>query len=102
MAANTLDQATIDSALGPLHDDWSGTPDGLHRKIAFADFPTAAEFVVRLAPRCEEMNHHPDLAISWRNVEITLVTHDTGGVTDSDTKLAAIIDEVADTLPLAD
>ena len=55
----------------------------------------------RLAPRCEELDHHPDLALRWRWVEIELSTHSAGGVTDLDLTLAGIVDEVAAELPLA-
>jgi 4a-hydroxytetrahydrobiopterin dehydratase len=97
-----LNQAAIDTALAALHPSWTGSPEGLSRSIDFADFPTAVEFVSRLAPRCEQMGHHPDLAIRWRTVEVTLATHSAGGVTEMDTKLAGIVDEVAGALPLAD
>jgi 4a-hydroxytetrahydrobiopterin dehydratase len=57
--------------------------------------------VNRIAPRCEEIDHHPDLALRWRWVDIELSTHSSGGVTDLDTTLAGIVDEVAGGLPLA-
>ena len=55
----------------------------------------------RLAPRCEELDHHPDLALRWRWVDVELSTHSAGGVTDMDVTLARQIDEVAAGLPLA-
>ena len=55
----------------------------------------------RLAPRCEELDHHPDLSIRWRWVDVVLSTHSAGGVTDKDLTLAGIVDEVAAGLPLA-
>lgn len=96
-----LDQAAIDAALAGRHPGWSGSPQKLSRSIEFADFPTAVEFINRLAPRCEEIDHHPDLALRWRWVDIELSTHSAGGVTDLDVKLAGIVDEVATELPLA-
>jgi len=101
MAPTLLDQAKIDAGLAPLHAGWTGTPEQLSRSIEFADFATAVEFVNRLAPRCEELDHHPDLAIRWRWVDIVLSTHSAGGVTDLDLNLAEIVDEVAAGLPLA-
>ena len=101
MAPTKLGQSEIDATLASLHEDWAGSPDKLHRKIAFADFPTAVEFVVQIAPRCEELDHHPDLRLVWRNVEIELSTHSVGGVTDLDARLAGIVDEVAAGLPQA-
>jgi 4a-hydroxytetrahydrobiopterin dehydratase len=96
-----LDQAQIDEKLKSRHPDWSGSPEKLTRSIEFANFLTAAEFINRLAPRCEELDHHPDLALRWRWVHIELSTHSEGGVTDLDLTLAGIIDEVAADLPLA-
>jgi 4a-hydroxytetrahydrobiopterin dehydratase len=97
-----LTQAEIDEKLGTRHPDWTGTPEKLSRSIEFANFLTAAEFINRLAPRCEQLDHHPDLALRWRWVEIELSTHSAGGVTDLDVTLAGIVDEVAAELPLAD
>jgi 4a-hydroxytetrahydrobiopterin dehydratase len=96
-----LDQSQIDEQLTSRHRDWTGTPEKLRRSIEFADFLTAVEFVNRLAPRCEELDHHPDLALRWRWVDVELATHSAGGVTDLDITLAGIIDEVAAELPLA-
>lgn len=102
MPAQPLTQAAVDTALTTLNPSWSGTPEKLSRSIEFADFPTAVEFVNRLAPRCEAMDHHPDLALRWRVVDVNLSTHSAGGVTDRDVTLAGIVDEVAGGLPLAD
>jgi 4a-hydroxytetrahydrobiopterin dehydratase len=102
VAANLLDQAEIDEQLSSRHPDWRGSPENLQRSIEFADFPTAVEFISRVAPRCEEMDHHPDLDLRWRRVDIALATHSKGGVTELDIKLARIIDEVAGELPLAE
>jgi len=96
-----LDQAEIDEKLAALHPDWTGSPQRLTRSIEFADFLTAVEFINRLAPRCEELDHHPDLALRWRWVDVELSTHSEGGVTDLDVTLAGIVDEVASALPLA-
>ena len=101
MAAELLDVQTVDDGLRGLHADWSGNTERLRRSIEFADFPTAVEFVNRLAPRCEELDHHPDLAIRWRWVDVELSTHSAGGVTSLDLRLASIVDEVAAELPLA-
>lgn len=101
MSQDLLNQNAVDAALAALHPDWSGTPEKLSRSIEFADFPTAVEFVNRIAPRCEEIDHHPDLALRWRWVDVALATHSAGGVTDLDVSLARIVDEVAGGLPLA-
>jgi 4a-hydroxytetrahydrobiopterin dehydratase len=97
-----LDQTQIDEKLRARHPGWSGTAQKLSRSIEFANYLTAVEFINRLAPRCEELDHHPDLALRWRWVDIELATHSAGGVTDADVTLAGIVDEVASGLPLAD
>lgn len=96
-----LNQAEIDAAVASLHDGWSGDGAGLRRSIDFSDFLTAVEFIVRIAPRCEALDHHPDLLLSWRRVSLELVSHSAGGVTSKDVELARALDEVADSLPLA-
>lgn len=101
MAVQLLDQDAIDERLRGRHPGWSGTPEKLTRSIEFADFPTAVEFINRLAPRCEALDHHPDLALRWRWVDIELSTHSAGGVTEKDLELAGVLDEVATELPLA-
>jgi 4a-hydroxytetrahydrobiopterin dehydratase len=99
--AALLDQAHIDEKLASLHADWTGDPATLSRSIEFADFLTAVQFIDRLAPRCEELDHHPDLTLRWRSVQLELSTHSAGGVTDRDFALAGAVDEVAAELPLA-
>jgi 4a-hydroxytetrahydrobiopterin dehydratase len=96
-----LDQQQLDAALEARHPDWTGTPEKLRRSIEFADFTTAVEFINRLAPRCEELDHHPDLALRWRWVDVELSTHSAGGVTALDLTLAEIVDELAVALPQA-
>jgi 4a-hydroxytetrahydrobiopterin dehydratase len=101
MAALLTDDE-ITARMGSLNGDWTGTTERLRRSIEFADFPTAAQFINALAPVCEELDHHPDLALRWRWVDIELSTHSAGGVTAKDIELAERVDEVAATLPLAD
>ena len=101
MSRELLTQDVIAQRLASLHADWSGSTAQLQRSIEFADFPTAVEFVNRLAPICEELDHHPDLAVRWRWVEVVLATHSAGGVTDLDLTLAGHVDEIAAALPQA-
>jgi len=101
MSRDPLDAAAISDGLSRLNDGWTGDTKALKRSIEFADFSTAVEFVSRLAPFADEMDHHPDLRLSWRWVEIELSTHSSGGVTELDLQLAGIVDEVASGLPLA-
>jgi 4a-hydroxytetrahydrobiopterin dehydratase len=52
-------------------------------------------FVNRLAEAAEEADHHPDLAISWNRVTVTLSTHSQGGITEKDIVLARVADGLA-------
>ena len=101
MSRELLSGDEITSALTNLDSGWTGSTENLHRSIQFADFLTAVEFINRLAPHCEELNHHPDLALRWRWVDVLIVTHSAGGVTGMDVQLAGVVDEVAAGLPLA-
>ncbi|HEX8073464.1 MAG TPA: 4a-hydroxytetrahydrobiopterin dehydratase [Thermoleophilaceae bacterium] len=76
-------------------EGWQRDGDALRREFKFDDFMGSVDFVNRLAPAAEEMNHHPDLAISWNTVTVTLSTHSEGGITESDFELASRIDPLA-------
>lgn len=91
----------IEARLAALHAGWTGSTEKLTRSIEFADFPTAVEFINQLAPKCEALEHHPDLALRWRWVDVELSTHSAGGVTALDATLAGLVDEVAARLPQA-
>jgi 4a-hydroxytetrahydrobiopterin dehydratase len=101
MSRELLTQDVVEQRLADLHPGWTGSTKELRRSIEFADFPTAVEFVNRLAPICEELDHHPDLALRWRWVDVVLSTHSARGVTDMDVRLAGQVDEVAGGLPQA-
>ena len=65
------------------------------RAFKLDDFKGSVDFVNRLTPEAEEMNHHPDLAISWNEVTVTISTHSEGGLTANDFELARRIEQVA-------
>ncbi len=77
-------------------EGWTRKGDAIRRKFKFADFKESIDFVTRITPVAEEMNHHPDLAISWNTVTVSLSTHSQGGITESDFELAERIDELED------
>lgn len=60
----------------------------------FKDFIKAIEFINRLVEPAEQAGHHPDLEISYNKVTISLTTHDAGGLTEADFKLAQVISEI--------
>ena len=74
---------------------WVGDVDRLTRSLEFPDFRTAIRGVDEIADVAEEMDHHPDLDIRWRAVQVGLSTHDAGGVTQLDIEQAHRIDEIA-------
>ena len=101
MARELLDQQAISDGLAELNPGWSSDSTTLTRSIEFADFATAVQFVSLLAAFVDELDHHPDLNLTWRWVAISLSTHSAGGITALDLQLAGIVDEVASGLPLA-
>lgn len=77
-------------------DGWEERDGKLHRELTFADFAEAWAFMGRVAALAEEHDHHPDWSNSWNKVVIDLVSHDAGGITDRDHRLAAAIDRLLD------
>ena len=72
---------------------WNESDGALRAELTFADFAEAFAFMTRVGLIAQEQGHHPDMAISWNKVNITITTHDAGStVTDKDRKLAATID----------
>ena len=74
---------------------WSRAGDALTRTFAFPAFMDAIAFVNRVAHAAEAADHHPDLDVRYRLVTCTLSTHDAGGVTRADVRLAREIDRLA-------
>jgi 4a-hydroxytetrahydrobiopterin dehydratase len=69
--------------------------DAITRKFVFKDFSQAFGFMTRAALVAEKMDHHPEWFNVYKTVEVTLSTHDAGGVTDLDVKLAQAMDKLA-------
>jgi 4a-hydroxytetrahydrobiopterin dehydratase len=76
-------------------DGWSREGDAIEKQFQFDDFSGSVDFVNRITPVANEMNHHPDLAISWNKVTVSLSTHSEGGITGNDFALAHKIDGLA-------
>lgn len=69
--------------------------DAITRKFVFRDFKEAFAFMIRVAAVAEEMNHHPEWFNVYKTIEVTLSTHDAGGLTDLDIKLAEAMDRLS-------
>jgi 4a-hydroxytetrahydrobiopterin dehydratase len=94
--AQKLTGQSRSEALGKLNG-WSEVAgrDAISRKFVFDDFNQAFGFMTRAALIAEKMDHHPEWFNVYKNVEVTLSTHDAGGVTELDIKLAAAMDKLA-------
>ncbi|WP_407280540.1 4a-hydroxytetrahydrobiopterin dehydratase [Aromatoleum evansii] len=84
------------AALATL-SDWALVPgrDAITRSIRFKDFNAAFGFMARVALKAEKMDHHPEWFNVYNRVDITLSTHDAGGLTERDVALARFIDQAA-------
>ena len=89
-----LTAAEIDSALASL-PGWSNEGDSIAKTYEFADFPAAMAFMVRAAVGIDEMDHHPEWSNVYSRVDVRLSSHDVGGVTDRDVRLAGLLDGAA-------
>ena len=74
------------------HPEWKHEGGMLRRTYEAPTFLKGIEFVSQVAKAAEAADHHPDIDIRWRKVTLALVTHDAGGLTWRDTKLAAEAD----------
>ena len=75
--------------------DWKKKDSTITRTFQFKDFPMAIKFVNAVAKLAEKAWHHPDIDIRWNKVTLTLTTHDAGGLTEKDFKLATQFDGLA-------
>ena len=78
-------------------DGWTVEDGGkaLLRSYRFKDFAEAFAFLTRVALHAEEVNHHPEFTSVWNRVDFRLTSHDSGGVTERDLKLAEAIDRLS-------
>ena len=86
-----LEDQEIEERLSSL-EGWSRDGDAISKTFERGDFVGSVKFVESLVEPAEEMNHHPDLEISWDKVKVSISTHSEGGLTANDFELAARID----------
>jgi 4a-hydroxytetrahydrobiopterin dehydratase len=93
--AQKLSGDARNSALARLKG-WSEVQgrDAISKKFVFADFNQAFGFMTRAALVAEKLDHHPEWFNVYKTVEVTLSTHDAGGLTDLDVKLAEAMDKL--------
>jgi 4a-hydroxytetrahydrobiopterin dehydratase len=90
------EKAPVEQALAQLQG-WSQAPgrEALCKSYRFKDFSQAFGFMSRVALAAERLDHHPEWFNVYNRVDVTLATHDAGGVTELDVKLARIMDAIA-------
>jgi 4a-hydroxytetrahydrobiopterin dehydratase len=97
MAVAELSEAERDELLA-AHPEWSLAREGkaIERHFRFADFSAAFGFMTRVALLAEKHDHHPEWFNVYNRVEIALTTHDAGGLSARDARMAAAIDALVD------
>ena len=89
-----LEEREIEERLGGL-EGRRREGEGIAKEFARGNFKGSVAFVDQLLPAAEEMNPHPDLAISWSKLTVTVTTHSEGGLSENDFELASKIDSLA-------
>jgi 4a-hydroxytetrahydrobiopterin dehydratase len=94
--ADRLSDTTITSEMAKL-PDWKINPDhtAITRQFTFRNFSQAFSFMTRAAMLAEQMNHHPEWANVYHRVTVTLTTHDAGGLSALDIKMAHAMNTMA-------
>ncbi|QDV08070.1 Putative pterin-4-alpha-carbinolamine dehydratase [Planctomycetes bacterium Poly30] len=88
-----LDASEVESELKEL-DGWSLDEGKLHKKFTFEDFRAAFAFMTRVAKLADEQDHHPEWFNVYNEVEVHLTSHDAGGISERDFRLARGMDSV--------
>jgi 4a-hydroxytetrahydrobiopterin dehydratase len=86
---------SVEAALAQL-DGWAAVEgrEAIRKSFKFADFNVAFGFMAQVALLAEKLDHHPEWFNVYNRVEVTLATHDAGGVTDLDVEMANFMDRV--------
>ena len=84
---------TDDEVDAKLPDNWDREGDEIVRIYEFDDYLTGVDFATDIAEIADEAFHHPELIIGFRSVEVRLTSHEAGGITDDDIRLAGLFDD---------
>jgi len=89
-----LSESDVQTALQKLQG-WRSNGQAIERVFEFPNFSDAMVFVNRVAEAAEEANHHPDITINYNKVTMQLSSHDSGGVTQRDLRMAGRINQIS-------
>ncbi len=89
-----LSESEIDSGLAQL-EGWERDGEKIVKTFERGDFVGSVRFVQAIVEPAEEMNHHPDLTVSWDKVRVSITNHAAGGLTANDFELAKRIEALA-------
>ena len=98
MEAHKLDGADLDKAIASLVEHgWSKVEgrDAITKRFVFDDFNAAFGWMTRVALVAEHMGHHPEWFNVYKTVDVTLATHDVGGLSNLDVAMASKMDRLA-------
>ena len=90
------DLLSDDEIKAQIPDGWDRDGDEIVRTFEFESYLEGVGFAAGAGGLAEEAFHHPELTVSWREVEVRLTTHDEGGITENDIELAGRFNELAD------
>ena len=93
-APQKLSQQDLESVL-PRLPGWTIREGKLFREYRFSDFAHAFGFMATAAVLIEKRNHHPEWSNVYNRVQVELITHDAGGITQSDVELAELLEQIA-------
>jgi 4a-hydroxytetrahydrobiopterin dehydratase len=89
-----LNEAEVRKSLESL-PGWKLAGKAIERQLEFPDFKAAMKFVNAVAEAAEAANHHPDITINYNKVSLVLTSHDSGGITQRDLKMAGKINQLS-------
>ena len=88
-----LSDEELDQAIATL-PGWSSENGQITKTYEFGTYLDGVDFAVALANEAEDVDHHPDILITWRKVKVSLSTHSEGGITEKDTALASVAESL--------